>query len=90
MATYDVTGPGGTNRPSRRNPGVRVPYLIENTIDVSAINGDSGAAQNDTLDVLVLSAASTAGKIRVWAMLCDVAGVDENDRQSDAQHDTAQ
>ena len=45
MATYDVTGPGGTNRPSRRNPGVRVPYLVENTIDVSAINGDSGAAQ---------------------------------------------
>ena len=157
MATYDVTGPGGTNRPSRRNPGVRVPYLIENTIDVSAINGDSGAAQNDvirvldlhaetlvmeagievitalsssvtmdlgitggdvdiyadgdtnatgystltatarhiaatadTLDVLVLSAASTAGKIRVWAVLCDVAGVDETDRQSSTQHDTAQ
>ena len=129
MATYDVTGPGGTNRPSRRNPGVRVPYLIENTIDVSAINGDSGAAQNDVLRVLDLPAetlvmeagievitalsssvtmdlgitggdvdiyadgdtnASTAGKIRVWAMLCDVAGVDENDRQSDAQHDTAQ
>ena len=41
MATYDVTGPGGTNRPSRRNPGVRTPYLIENTIDISAINGDT-------------------------------------------------
>ena len=48
------------------------------------------AATADTLDVLVLSAASTAGKIRVWAVLCDVAGVDETDRQSDAQHDTAQ
>ena len=46
------------------------------------------AATADTLDVLVLSAASTAGKIRVWAVLCDVAGVDESDRQSDAQHDT--
>ena len=157
MATYDVTGPGGTNRPGRYNPGIRTPYLVENTIDISAINGDSGAAQNDvlrvidlpaetlvmeagievltalsssvtmdlgitggdvdiyadgdtnatgystltatarhiaatadTLDVLVLSAASTAGKIRVWAVLCDVAGVDESDRQSDAQHDTAQ
>ena len=56
MATYDVTGPGGTNRPSRRNPGVRTPYLIENTIDVSAINGDSGAAQNDVLRVLDLPA----------------------------------
>jgi hypothetical protein len=48
------------------------------------------AATADTLDILVLSAASTAGKLRVWAMLCDVAGVDESDRQSDAQHDTAQ
>ena len=157
MATYDVTGPGGTNRPGRYNPGIRTPYLVENTIDVSAINGDSGAAQNDvlrvldlpaetlvmeagievltalsssvtmdlgitggdvdiyadgdtnatgystltatarhiaatadTLDVLVLSAASTAGKIRVWAVLCDVAGVDETDRQSSTPHDTAQ
>ena len=48
------------------------------------------AATADTLDILVLSAASTAGKLRVWALLCDVAGVDESDRQSDTQHDTAQ
>ena len=157
MATYDLTGPGGTNRPGRYNPGIRTPYLVENTIDISAINGDAGAAQNDvlrvldlpaetlvmeagievltacsgsvtfdlgitgvdvdiytdgdtnatgystltatarhvaatadTLDILVLSAAAAAGKVRVWAMLCYVAGVDESDRQSDAQHDTAQ
>ena len=155
MATYDVTGPGGTNRPGRYNPGIRTPYLVENTIDISAVNGDSGtasgdvlqvidlvaetlvmeagievltacsgsvtfdlgitgvdvdiytdgdtnatgystltatarsvAATADTLDVLQGGAASTVGKIRVWAMLCDVAGVDETDRQSDAQHDT--
>ena len=157
MATYDVTGPGGTNRPGRYNPGIRTPYLVENTIDISAVNGDSGtasgdvlqvidlvaetlvmeagievltacsgsvtfdlgitgvdvdiytdgdtnatgystltatarhvAATADTLDILVLSAAAAAGKVRVWAMLCDVAGVDETDRQSDTQHDTAQ
>jgi len=155
MATYDLTGPGGTNRPGRYNPGVRTPYLVENTIDISAVNGDSGtasgdvlqvidlvaetlvmeagievltacsgsvtfdlgitgvdvdiytdgdtnatgystltatarsvAATADTLDVLQGGAASTVGKIRVWAILCDVAGVDETDRQSDAQHDT--
>ena len=152
MATYNVTGVGGTTgHPSNG----RTPYLVENTIDVSAVNGDSGSAQNDvlkcidvpaetlimaagvevltacsssvtfdlgitggdvdiyadgdtnatgystltatarhvaasadTLDILVLSAASSAGKLRVWALLCDVAGVDESDRQSDAQHDT--
>ena len=155
MATYDLTGPGGTNRPGRYNPGIRTPYLVENTIDISAVNGDSGtasgdvlqvidlvaetlvmeagievltacsgsvtfdlgitgvdvdiytdgdtnatgystltatarhvAATADTLDALQGGAASTAGKIRVWAILCDVAGVDESDRQSDAQHDT--
>ena len=153
MATYNVTGPGGTTgHPTR----TRRPYLVENTIDISAINGDSGAAQNDviqaldipaetlimeagievltalsssvtldlgitggdvdiyvdgdtnatgystltatarhiaasadTFDVLVLSADSTAGKIRVWAVMCDISGVDETDRNTDSQHDTA-
>ena len=164
MATYDVTGPGGVNRPGRYNPGVRTPYLVENTIDVSQINSAAGSAQNDvlqcidvpaetlimaagvevltacsssvvidigvtgstagfsdpdayvdaydatgaayaprdvadaapmltiktadTIDALMAGAASSAGKIRVWAVLCDIAGVDETDRQSDAQHDT--
>ena len=153
MATYNVTGAGGTaGHPSNG----RTPYLVENTIDVSAINGDSGAAQNDvlqamdipaetvimeagievitacsssvtldlgitggdvdiytdgdtnatgystltatarhvaasadTLDVLVLSAASSAGKIRVWAIMCDVSGINESDQNTSTQHDTA-
>ena len=153
MATYNVTAAGGTTgHPSNG----RTPYLVENTIDVSAINGDSGAAQNDvlqamdipaetvimeagievitacsssvtldlgitggdvdiytdgdtnatgystltatarhvaaaadTLDVLVLSAASSAGKIRVWAIMCDVSGINESDQNTSTQHDTA-
>lgn len=36
-------------------------------------------ASADTLDVLALSADSSAGKIRVWAVLCDVSGIDETD-----------
>jgi hypothetical protein len=160
MATYDVTGVGGTTgHPSNG----RTPYMVENTINIAAINGDSGTAQNDvircidvpaetvvlhaglevltacsgsvvidigitgssagfsdpdafvdaydatgaayaprdvadaapvlttkvadTLDVLVLSAASSAGKIRVFALLCDVSGIDETDRNSATQHD---
>ena len=153
MATYNKTGAGGTTgHPSNG----RTPYLVENTIDVSAVNGDSGAAQNDvlqamdipaetvimeagievitacsssvtldlgitggdvdiytdgdtnatgystltatarhvaaaadTLDVLVLSAASSAGKIRVWAIMCDVSGINESDQNTSTQHDTA-
>ena len=46
-------------------------------------------ASADTLDVLVLSADSTAGKSRVFAVLCDVSGVDETDRNTDSQQDTA-
>ena len=151
MATYDRTGAGGTTgHPSNG----RTPYLVENTIDISAINSSSGTANGDvvnaldipaetlimeagievitalsssatmdlgitggdvdvcvdgdtnatgysaltataipiiasadTLDVLVLSAASSAGKIRVFALLCDVSGVDETDRNSATQHD---
>ena len=49
MATYNVTGVGGTTgHPSNG----RTPYLVENTIDVSAVNGDSGAAQNDVLQCI--------------------------------------
>ena len=44
-------------------------------------------ASADTLDVLMLSAASSAGKIRVFALLCDVSGVEETDRNSATQHD---
>ena len=46
MATYNVTGVGGTTgHPSN----TRTPYLVENTIDVSAVNGDSGTANGDIL-----------------------------------------
>ena len=162
MATYNVTGVGGTTgHPSNG----RTPYLVENTIDVSAINGDSGTAQNDviqcidvpaetlimaagvevltacsssvvidigvtgssagfsdpdafvdaydatgaayaprdvadaapmltiktadTIDALIAGGASSAGKIRVWAVLCDISGIDETDRNTSTQHDTA-
>ena len=153
MATYDVTGVGGTTgHPSNGS----TPYLVENTINVATINGDSGAAQNDvlrvldipaetlvmeagievltalsssvtldlgitggdvdiyadgdtnatgystltatarhvaasadTLDVLVLSAAAAAGKIRVWAVMCDISGINETDNNTDSQLDSA-
>ena len=162
MATYDKTGVGGTTgHPSNG----RTPYLVENTIDISQINGDAGAAQNDvikcidvpaetvvlhaglevitacsasvvidigitgsaagfsdpdafvdaydatgaayaprdvadaapvlttkvadTIDALIAGAASSAGKIRVFAILCDVSGINETDNNTAAQHDTA-
>ena len=143
MATYDKTGAGGTTgHPSNG----RTPYLVENTIDVSAINSSSGTANGDvvnaldipaetlimeagievitalsssatmdlgitggdvdryvdgdtnatgyatltatarvvvasadTLDILTGGADSSAGKVRVWAVLCDVSGIDETD-----------
>ena len=144
MATYDKTGAGGTTgHPSNG----RTPYLVENTIDISAINSSSGTANGDvvnaldipaetlimearievitalsssatmdlgitggdvdryvdgdtnatgyatltatarvvvasadTLDILTAGADSSAGKVRVWAVLCDVSGIDETDR----------
>ena len=153
MATYNVTGVGGTTgHPSN----TRTPYLVENTIDVSAVNSDAGTtsgdvllaidipaetlimeagaevltaltssvtmdigitggdvdryvdgdtnatgystltatarvvvASADTLDILTGGANSTAGKVRVWAVLCDVSGIDESDNNTSTQHDTA-
>ena len=153
MATYNVTGVGGTTgHPSNG----RTPYLVENTIDISAVNGDSGttsgdilyaldipaetlimeagvevltaltssvtmdigitggdvdiyvdgdtnatgygtltatarhiASSADTLDILTGGANSSAGKVRVWAVMCDVSGIDESDNNTSTQHDTA-
>ena len=153
MATYNVTGVGGTTgHPSNG----RTPYLVENTIDVSAVNGDEGTtsgdvllaidipaetlimeagaevltaltssvtmdigitggdvdryvdgdtnatgystltatarvvvASADTLDILTAGADSSAGKVRVWAVLSDVSGIDESDNNTSTQHDTA-
>ena len=152
MATYNVTGVGGTTgHPSNS----RTPYLVENTIDISAVNGDSGttsgdilyaldipaetlimeagvevltaltssvtmdlgitggdvdiyvdgdtnatgygtltatarhiASSADTLDILTGGANSSAGKVRVWAVMCDVSGIDESDNNTSTQHDT--
>ena len=143
MATFDVTGKGGTTGHPANG---RTPYLVENTIDVSAVNSSAGTtngdilqaldipaetlimeagvevitalsgsatidlgitggdadryvdgdtnaagfstltatarqilASADTLDALIAGAASSAGKIRVFAVLCDVSGIDETD-----------
>ena len=143
MATYDRTGKGGTTGHPANG---RTPYLVENTIDISAINSNSGTANGDvvqaldipaetlimeagievitalsssatmelaitggdvdryvdgdtnatgfstltatartivasadTLDILTAGADSSAGKVRVFAVLCDVSGVDETD-----------
>ena len=43
----------------------------------------------DTIDALMAGAASSAGKIRVWAILCDLSGIDESDNNTSTQHDTA-
>ena len=153
MASYNVTAAGGTTGHPANG---RTPYLVENTIDVSAVNSDSGTADGDilqvldipaetlimeagvevitalsssatidlgitggdpdryvdgdtnatgfstltntarvivasadTLDAKIAGAASSAGKIRVFAVLCDVSGIDETDRNTDSQHDNA-
>ena len=46
------------------------------------------AASADTLDILIGGADSSAGKIRVWAIMCDVSGIEEDDLNTDSQHDT--
>ena len=46
------------------------------------------AASADTLDILIGGADSSAGKIRVFAVMCDVSGNSETDTNTDAQHDT--
>ena len=53
MATYDLTAAGGTTGHPANG---RTPYLVENTIDVSAVNSDSGTADGDILQCLDIPA----------------------------------
>ena len=144
MATFDVTGKGGTTRHPANG---RTPYLVENTIDFSVsgfqpaandivqaldipaesmvINaglevltvspsgvtldlGDGGDVDRfvdghdstatgfaanvinasnighvygsaDTIDIKVIGAQDTSAKVRVFAVVCDISGVDETD-----------
>ena len=144
MATFDKTGKGGTTGHPANG---RTPYLVENTIDMSASGlqpaandivqaidipaetmvlnaglevlsvspssvtldlGDAndvdkyvdghdstatGYAANvinasnvghvygsaDTIDIKVLGAQDTTGKVRVFAVMCDISGIDETD-----------
>jgi hypothetical protein len=36
-------------------------------------------ASADTLDIKVIGAQDTAGKVRAWAVICDISGVSETD-----------
>ena len=45
-------------------------------------------ASADTLDILTGGANSAAGKVRIWAVMCDVSGIDESDNNTSTQHDT--
>ena len=60
-------------------------YAQFDNVDAGAMSVVSTA---DTLDVLLEGASSATGKIRVWAVLCDISGIDENDRNTATQHDT--
>ncbi len=119
MATYNVTGVGGTTgHPSNG----RTPYACSSSvvIDIGVTGSSAGFSDPDafvdaydatgaayaprdvadaapmltiktadTIDALMAGGASSAGKIRVWAVLCDISGIDETDRNTSTQHDTA-
>ena len=53
MANYNVTGAGGTTGHPANG---RTPYLVENTIDISAINSSSGTADGDIVQALDIPA----------------------------------
>ena len=46
-------------------------------IDASNVGHVYGSA--DTIDINVLGAQDTSAKVRVWAVVCDISGIDESD-----------
>ena len=52
--------------------------LAANVINASNVGHVYGSA--DTIDIKVLGAQDTSAKVRVYAVVCDVSGIDETDR----------
>jgi len=48
-----------------------------NVINASNVGHIYGSA--DTIDIKVLGAQDTTGKVRVFAVMCDISGIDETD-----------
>ena len=48
--------------------------LVENVSNSGTVYGSA-----DTIDVTVLGATDNASKVRAWAVMCDISGVDETD-----------
>mgnify|MGYP003137774996 CR=1 FL=1 len=48
-----------------------------NVVNASNVGHVYGSA--DTIDIKVLGAQDTSGKVRVWAVVCDISGIDETD-----------
>ena len=46
-------------------------------INASNVGHVYGSA--DTIDIKVLGAQDTSAKVRVWAVVCDISGIDESD-----------
>jgi len=77
------------------NPATDVDVFVDGDakeVGYSAMTATAGPtfAVAGTIDIKVLDAAAAAGKVRVWAIMCDVSTLDaDTDRNTDAQHDTA-
>ena len=48
--------------------------LVENVSNIGSVYGSA-----DTIDIKVLGAQDTSAKVRAWAIMCDISGVDETD-----------
>ena len=48
--------------------------LVENVSNIGTVYGSA-----DTIDIKVLGAQDTSAKVRAWAIMCDISGVDETD-----------
>ena len=46
--------------------------LVENVSNIGSVYGSA-----DTIDIKVLGAQDTSAKVRAWAIMCDISGVDE-------------
>ena len=82
-ATFDVEQTGGTaNQWVAAHGTLTAGYA--SLVDSASTAPDLLVTTADTIDLLVNDNTATAGKVRVWAVLLDISGVNEDWTGSDA------
>ena len=73
--TFDLGDAGDVDKYVDGHDSTSTGYAA-NVVNASNVGQVYGSA--DTIDIIVLGEQDTSAKVRVWAVVCDISGIDES------------